>query len=255
MGMAVRLHILSDLHSEFGDESALRTPADVVVLAGDIGVRRSGLEYAKRQFADTPVIYVAGNHEYYGSAIPHLTDKLRVATADTNIRFLENESVVLNGVRFLGGTLWTDMCLLGRDSLPMVLEETKRMMTDCRRIRRSPQFRKFSGKDMAHFHRLSVEWLAAQLAQPHEGPTVVITHHAPSARSLAENYREDLLCPVYASDMDAFVEQSGAALWVHGHTHRCVDYHIGQTRVISNQRGYPGEMPEGFRADLVVEVA
>lgn len=253
--MATRLHVLSDLHSEFGDESALRTPADIVVLAGDIGVRQWGLDYAKRQFDALPVIYVAGNHEYYGAAIPHLTEKLRAASAGTNIHFLENEAIVLNGVRFLGCTLWTDMCLLGLDRLPVVLEEAKRVMTDCRRIRRSPQYRKFNGKDMAHFHRLSVEWLTAQLAVPHDGPTVVVTHHAPSVRSLAENYRDDLLCPVYASDMDAFIEQSGVALWVHGHTHRCVDYHIGRTRVISNQRGYPGEMPEGFRADLVAEVA
>lgn len=254
MGMGVRLWILADLHSEFGDAPPGEVDADVVVLAGDIGVRLSGLEYARRHFGGRPVVYVAGNHEYYGSAIPHLTEKLCATAEGSNVHFLENAAAVVGGVRFLGCTLWADLCLLGQEKIPAVLEEAKRIMTDCRRIRRSPQFRRFNGRDMAHFHRLSREWLERGLAETFDGPTVVVTHHAPSARSLAEGYQDDLLSAVYASDMDDLIERSGAALWVHGHTHRCVDYRIGETRVVSNPRGYPGDTPAGYRGDLVVWV-
>ena len=43
-------------------------------------------------------------------------------------------------------------------------------------------------------------------------------------------------------------------LWIHGHTHFNVDYKIGQTRVITNQRGYVDSLSANFDPKLVLEV-
>ena len=103
----MKLHVLSDLHFEFAPFELPATDADVVVLAGDIDVGRRGLEVA-RAAGGRPVVYVAGNHEYYGHSIPGLTGELVAATRGAGIHVLENEAVVIGGVRFLGCTLWTD---------------------------------------------------------------------------------------------------------------------------------------------------
>ncbi len=107
----MKLHILSDLHTEFAGFSPPDTNADVVILGGDIGVGLGGIEWAAAHFADMPVIYVPGNHEYYGHAI-ELDDDL-VNESVANIHVLNNDTVVINGVRYLGSTLWTDFRFYG----------------------------------------------------------------------------------------------------------------------------------------------
>ncbi len=103
----MRLLLLSDLHREFGDIDIPENSADVIVLAGDIDIGTRGVGWAKRVF-DKPVVYVGGNHENYGHSVPAFGQKLRDAAEGSNVRFLENDSVIINGVRFLGCTLWTD---------------------------------------------------------------------------------------------------------------------------------------------------
>lgn len=103
------------------------------------------------------------------------------------------------------------------------------------------------------YNATSRGWLARCFAEG-SGKRVVLTHHAPSARSLAADRRDNLISAAYASHSDELVEASQAALWIHGHTHHAVDYTIGTTRVVSNPRGYTDEPVAGFRADLVVTV-
>ena len=109
----MKLHVLSDIHIEFESFDAPATDADAVVLAGDIDIGRNGLDWALRQFPDKPVIYVLGNHEYYGKAIPRFTEKLREFAAGTNVHILEQEALSLDGATFLGCTFWTDFELFG----------------------------------------------------------------------------------------------------------------------------------------------
>ena len=97
----MKLHILSDVHVEFGPYDAPETDADVVVLAGDINVGRNGFDWAREQFPNKPVLYVLGNHEYYGEALPKFTDKLRELAEGTNVHILEQDSLTLDGVTFL----------------------------------------------------------------------------------------------------------------------------------------------------------
>ena len=249
----MRLHVLSDLHTEFEDFSPPRTDADVVVLAGDIGIRDRGVQFARRAFPKQQVVYVAGNHEYYGRAIPHHTEKMRAAAKELGIHFLDEEAIIIDGVRFLGATLWTDFALLGEDLSYVAMYEAQERMTDFRRIRRSPSFSKLRPIDARALHRRARAWLRAVLEQGHDGPTVVVTHHAPHILSLEERQRDVLLSAAYASDLTNLLD-GRASLWIHGHTHRAVDYVVGGTRVVSNQRGYPDEPADGFEPGFVLDI-
>lgn len=248
----MRLRVLSDLHLELAPIELPPAVADVVVLAGDIHTKGRGVAWAHRAFPDTPVVYVPGNHEYYGDALPRLTTKLHQAAADTPVHVLDNAQVELGGITFVGCTLWTDFGLFG-DPLLASLEAARRM-TDYRRIRVSPAYRRLRPTDTRAAHAISRRCLADRLSEPRDGPVVVVTHHAPSPRSLDPATRSDLVSAAYASDLESLVEGGGAALWIHGHIHRACAYEIGATRVLNNPRGYPDEPETGFDAALVVEV-
>lgn len=250
----MKLHVLSDLHLEFAPFAPSPTDADVVILAGDIGTRLSGIRMARETFDGRPVVYVAGNHEYYGAAIPALTTKLRREALGTNVHLLENDAVVIDGVRFLGCTLWTDFALFGADDRHAAMLRAETGMNDFRKIRRSPRFGRLRAVDTLAFHRRSTAWLEAALAEPGPGPTVVVTHHAPHRRSVAAEYRGDPLAPAFVSHLAPLFDGGRIDLWVHGHTHRQADYVERGVRVVSNQRGYPDEPADRFDPGLVVEV-
>jgi len=245
----VKLHILSDLHIEFEAHDHPRPDSDVVILAGGIGTNLSGLRFA--QALETPVIYVAGNHEYYGQSLPHLTNKLEVKAQRTSVHFLENREVLIDSVRFLGSTLWTDFALLGNRNVAM--GEAESGMNDFRRIRKSPEFHRLRPAEVWRLHRESLSWLEVRLKSPFNGRTVVVTHHAPTARSLGTVLQADSLAPAFASNLEWLISEYEIDLWIHGHTHQSVDHTLFGTRIISNQRGYPDEATE-FDPALIIEV-
>jgi predicted phosphodiesterase len=247
----MKIHVLSDLHTEFAPFDAPETDAELVVLAGDTATGTRGMEQAAEWFRGRPVLYVAGNHEYYRESTPRLNRKLAQAAQDFGIHFLENGQVVLGGVRFLGCTLWTDFELFGERHHSMAAAQA--MMNDFRLIRVDPAYRRFQPADARVSHLVSVDWLRTQLETPFDGPTVVVTHHAPSLRSVNPRFHSHPATPAYASDLEWMLDGT-AALWIHGHTHQCVDYEIGGTRVFSNQRGYPEDAVDGFDPARVVEV-
>ena len=126
-------------------------------------------------------------------------------------------------------------------------------MNDFRRIRLLPNYRRFLPKDARAFHTQSLEWLAQQLENARGRKIVVVTHHAPSPRSIPPRFQQDPLNAAFASNLDPFVADCGAALWVHGHIHHHSDYSIGSTRVLANPRGYPTEPLTGFDPAMVIE--
>ncbi len=247
----MKIRVLSDLHMEFAPFDPPSAEADVVVLAGDVAPGLRGLGWARAAFGATPVVYVAGNHELYRHATPKLTDDLAREASGSTVRFLENAEAVVAGVRFLGCTLWTDFDLFG-DRLHSAAA-AQAAMNDFKLIRVAPKFRRFGPGDARTLHLRSVRWLQERLLTPFAGPTVVVTHHAPSVQSCAPERRQDPLNAAYASDLERMLDGS-AALWIHGHTHHCVDYQVGGTRVLSNQRGYPDEGVQGFDPGLVIEL-
>lgn len=247
----MKLHILSDLHTEFADFDPPETDADIVILAGDIGVGPGGLNWAARHFPDRSVIYVPGNHEFYGHDISLATALRRGAPA--NVTVMSDDMLVLNGVRFLGSTLWTDFRLHGEGEAWFARQRARQSMNDFVRITNGE--RAFRPEDSVVLHEASRAWLVSQLKQDFEGPTVVVTHHLPASSSIAKRYANDPLNPAFASSLESLIEEYQPTLWVHGHTHQPLDYELFETRVVCNPRGYPGEQAcNGFRPDLTVVV-
>ena len=252
--MGVKLQILSDLHLEFGSTDLAATDAEVIVLAGDIAPGLAGLEVAQSVFAGRPVVYVAGNHEYYGQALPQLTEDLKRATQGSPVHFLDNQEVVLEGVRFLGCTLWTDFRLFGEAMQQEVRKIAAVCMNDYRVVKDSRTDNPLRPDATLALHLESRAWLEQALATHFDGSTVVVTHHAPSLRSIDPLFRGDPVSAAYASNLESLMGQERAVLWVHGHTHRSTHYEVKGTQVVSNQRGYPEQRHTGFKPGLVKEV-
>jgi predicted phosphodiesterase len=254
----MKLNILSDLHLGQGALPWPRNDADVVILAGDIGRPAEAVAWSAR--LGKPVLYVPGNHEFYGGSIAETAAQMKALCAGTQVQVLDDDEVQLGGVRFLGSTLWTDFLLFGDgDGRAAAVEEGFRFMRDYQRIQVSEATGTlFTPLDAAALHQRHAAWLAHRLAQPHDGPTVVITHHAPSARSIHPRFAHSRLNACFVSDADALVAASGARLWVHGHTHDSFDYVIQDTRVLCNPRGYFHEGAQenaAFNPHLVVDIS
>jgi Icc-related predicted phosphoesterase len=250
----MKLHVISDLHVEFESFNPPKTEADMVILAGDIHVGKKGVDWAKANFPDKHVIYVLGNHEYYGRAFPKHVSDLKEIVKGTNIHILENSHLVTDDVVFMGCALWTDFKLFGDPKIAGY--QATQIMTDYRRIRISPEYRKLRSIDTAAIHAKSLRWLDAEIAKLKDSgkKLVIVTHHAPSKRSLSKFHEDDILSAAYASHLDCFVRESNAQLWIHGHVHTQQDYSIGNTRIICNPRGYPDEQNQDFMSGLVIEV-
>jgi Icc-related predicted phosphoesterase len=247
----MKLHILNDLHIEFADFTIPATDSDVIILAGDIGVGLSGLDWLKTQRLNKPVIYVPGNHEYYQHDLK-LIDTLR-DHAPPNVHVLNDNSVEINGVRFLGSTLWTDFALFGETGKIAAIQTARENMTDFSIIANAGKL--FTPEDSMTLHRNSRDWLTNRLAEKFRGKTVVVTHHAPSSRSVDPRYAKNLLTAAFASNLEDMLDGSRVTLWVHGHLHGAFDYEISGTRVLCNPRGYvPFEITKEFVPDLVVEI-
>src|SRR5262249_20670418 len=162
------------------------------------------------------------------------------------------EVAMIGGARFIGTTLWTDFALLGEPALGMVLAE--QMMNDYAMVYRSPES-PIKPLEVARTHFAYRKFIADAAAVPFAGPTVVLTHHAPSAKSIAGIYADDRFAPAYASNMDDVVARSDATLWLHGHIHVSQDYRIGTTRVVCNPRGYRGRATNpSFDPNLIIEL-
>lgn len=240
----MRILVLSDLHLDVWEPMPLRldlgaSRPDVVVLAGDIHQGARAVRWAEATFPGLPTLYVSGNHEAYCARIDEVERSIEAACRKSpSVQFLQERAVVLGGVRFLGCTLWTDFCLFGDARHAEAMALAQRTMADYRLIRLGSQGgRTIQPADTAGWHRRQLSWLAQELAAGFSGPTVVITHMAPSPLSIAPRYRDDLLSAAFASHLDRVVER--ADVWIHGHTHDSSDYRIGACHVVCNPRGYP----------------
>ena len=227
--------------------------ADVVVLAGDIHVKRHGLQWIFKQNFEVPVLYVLGNHEFYRANFPSLIDQLKVAAEGTNVRVLENDSVEIGGYRFFGCTFWSDMELL--DDQHASSKAAADFMNDYRLIRLGKTNRRLSPGDTKAWHARSVRKLTEFFKTGEPQRSIVVTHHAPSIQSIVERYRVHPVSAAFASNMDDFIRDRQPPLWIHGHTHESFDYRIGKTRIVCNPRGYVSTAEnKEFRPDFTVVV-
>lgn len=253
----MRLALYSDLHNECGTpweppESALQ--ADVVVLAGDIGSHTHGLEWAARQFPKQPIVYVAGNHEYYDAQIGMLVEFQKPFWEQMDIHFLDRRSFELDGVRFLGCTLWSNFSLNGTDKVEAHMAVSKRSINDYWMIS-ARHGKRLEPRDTLKLHRTAARWLDDELAKPFGGKTVVVTHFAPHPRCVAPQHEGSDVSPYFVSDLSWLMEKHRIDLWCYGHTHTNIAFVAARgCRVVSNQRGYPGEQSSGFQPDFAIEV-
>jgi len=234
----MKIQIASDLHLEFLMQSHPdyriidKTNADVLVLAGDI--HASSKAIAAFNDWPVPVVYVHGNHEFYGENSLKIVDKLRTTAAGSNVHYLENEEYVLNGVRFLGCCLWTDYELTGARHAAML--EARHCMRD-HEVIRVANGKRFMPHHALALHKQSRKWLTQKLDEPFPGQTVVVTHHGPHPNSIDEKFAGSPVNAAFFSDLTPLMGK--AALWIHGHTHASSRYNVAGTTVIANPCGYP----------------
>jgi len=234
----MKLNVLSDLHLGQGELAPPANDADVVVLAGDIARPAEAVAWALR--LEKPVLYVPGNHEFYGGSIDGSAGELARLCEGTPIHLLDDEALLIGNVRFLGSTLWTDFMLFGDGpARQAAMDEALRFMRDYSRIRcREALPDLLTPPDSVSLFRRHAAWLAGELARPHDGPTVVVTHHAPSRASIHPRFEASLLNACFVSDLEHLMGAARVQLWIHGHTHDSFDYVLKGTRVVCNPRGY-----------------
>jgi len=241
----MNLHVASDLHLEYLNKrfpdylrvDRLYTPfADIMILAGDIHTQTTAID----RFGQWPhpVLYVPGNHEFYDHAIEPQVSALRKAAENTAVIVMSCDEYIDQGVRFLGCTLWTDYQLNGtggRQLAAMFACEAR--IADHRKIMGiTKPGQGFSAQLAYERHLEERAWLEEKLSEPFNGPTVVITHHAPSRGSIHPRFRGDPANSAFVSDLDDLVAR--ADLWIHGHVHDSFDYKVGKCRVVANPGSY-----------------
>jgi predicted phosphodiesterase len=236
----MRIVTYSDLHLEFGAGWVLPedVSGDVMILAGDIITLRDYRPLDRLlQGWKKPVLYVTGNHEYYTQRpMDGEEENFNAWLTDSHpqVNLLRDEGASIGGVNFFGGTMWTDF--KGGDMLAM---ETARSQINDFRLIRNPGGTIFRPVDAMALHMNFVAKLLNWFERDLAGPRVVISHNAPVINPDTK-FRDSPLWPAFNSlDMVAVIEKHQPALWVYGHTHECDDHIVGQTRIISNQLGYP----------------
>jgi len=260
----MKIAICSDLHLEFADITLKNEGADVLILGGDIvtaqelhdfkaddtkfadeltrrGVAERYRDFLARCSAEFPhVIYIAGNHEFYHGKYPDAYSYLEEeCQAFNNVYFLEQSKKVICDVTFIGATLWTDMNKGDRNTLLLI----KEMMNDYRVIRNSTSnYARLDPLDTVKRHKNSLDYIKSVVESDLNKKYVVVGHHAPSKQSVKPRYAEDIeMNGGYSSDLEDFIlKYPQVAIWTHGHTHDVFDYHVGNTRIICNPRGYEG---------------
>jgi hypothetical protein len=234
----MKIQLASDLHLEFlkrrfaGERLIVPAPeADLLVLAGDI---HTGTQ-AVAAFADwpVPILYLAGNHEFYGKDWAQTRADIRSACVGTHITFLDNDAIELKGVRFLGCTLWTDFHLPGFTRFENMCA-VQQGLNDYHVIH--TQHGPLRAEDTLRDHENSRRWLESELAKPYAGKTVVITHHGPHLNSIHPRHAGSQINAGFVSDLTSLLQQ--ADFWLHGHVHDRFDYCVGRCRVVANPTGY-----------------
>ncbi|UFW38278.1 metallophosphoesterase [Bradyrhizobium sp. WSM471] len=273
----MRLWPISDVHLESTRGWDLPPPAerphfDAMVVAGDLIPRMErGVAWLLARVPDRPVIYLAGNHEAYGTDIDRTIEKAKAAAAGTNVHVLENETVQIGDVTFACCTLWTDFGINGDAHRAMMVAGER--MNDFKKIRMSAYQRRFLPHHALTRHFKSVAFLKDVMRQPRDGKLVIVTHHAPIPEMTDEpggSGNDPTLDPAYRSDLRRLMVAAPddgrgallpADLWLHGHTHESFDAVVGETRVVSNAKGYgpwPGEQRswenQSFNERLIIEI-
>ena len=252
----MKVQILSDLHVEFGNRLPPPAPgADVIALAGDIAPYRADvLKMVGETYAGRRVLYVPGNHEFYGGDIDAVGEAMARDCAALGIGLLERRALTIDGVRFIGATLWTDFALDGSAAVVGAQQAARQGMPDFRVIRHAGVA--FSPQESVRRHDADREFIEQELCNAADAglTPVVITHHAPTPMSIRPWYQGNALNPAFTSRLDAMIAKHAPPLWIHGHMHDSIDEQLGETRVVANPGGYTVSENPRFDPTLCIEV-
>ena len=271
----MKIQLLSDLHLEVHPRLAIEPAAraDLLVLAGDIGSYQKGSQLEDDDFGlarfsplhgwPTPVLFLPGNHEYDMRDFDETHARLRETCERLGMIWIERESVLLQGTRFVGTTLWSDFDALGPDADDPYATLGQQLKARDKAFRAANFYLRQTGSTRGGAPMLAQEvreqslvcqaWLRQALATPFDGATVVVTHFAPSLRSLDPRYG---LSPGTAGFCNALDELLPlASVWLHGHLHAPSDYVHRGCRVVANPLGYARKNEQlGFKPDLLVDI-
>lgn len=252
----MKVRILSDLHLNFSEFEVPIGDDDkntILVLAGDICEIYQGKTRYKEFFKDVTdrfklVLYVFGNHEYYGTSYLRAHDQFLRECGDLDrLKILKEEVIEIDGVVFIGTTLWSDM----DKGNPLAMTEAKMSMNDYFEIRtgncQTPYSRRLLPSDTLKDHYVMKTWLWDEVAKAKQAnkKIVVVTHHHPSYMSISDRYKGDSLNGCYTSEMFDEIYDNGPEVWLCGHMHNIKDYMINNTRIICNPRGYVSKSGTG----------
>jgi len=246
----MNVQIMSDLHMElrawakfsgkyFFISRLDATDVDVLVLAGDIATKRF-LQEVLEEFCDKypQVIYVPGNHEYYGAYAAEHDEKIKEICAKLpNLHLLDPGKVVIDGATFVGAALWFRK--------NKAANKVKYLLGDFSLIGRfDPWVYEKNAEAIAFFEKNMAD------------ADVVVTHHLPSNKSTPARFASSPTNPFFVCNMEKMIKKYKPPLWIHGHTHDRKDYMIGNTRIIANPLGYPGEkyITGNFDKKLVIKI-
>lgn len=240
----MKIAIASDLHFEFHRDGgrcllADLAEADVLVCAGDLSNARGIAEALDLLCACYPqVVFVAGNHEFYGASFPRVRQTLQEAVARHagKLHVLDNSTCEIGGQRFVGTTMWVRRT-------PWI-HKYHRMLSD---------FTEIEGADTLVYeeNRKALAFLEREVCSS----DVVVTHHLPAGGSIHPKYRGTLLNCFFLCDVEPLIRERQPRIWAHGHTHESVDVQVGATRILCNPFGYAGhEENASFDSKLIVEL-
>ena len=233
----MKIQILSDLHTEYSAYNFNISPdTDVLILAGDIAyadnIKNTLLSLAKSH-DKLKILYVLGNHEFYGSSIKQVR-KLISEIKIPNVYILDNSSIELDDIVFIGSTLWSDIDKRFEYEIGKRINDYNRILCESAE---SNNGRLTPNETVSEFI-INREYILSELTKYKDRKIVVITHHLPSFKSIHPKYANDRCNSAYASNLDGMILKYKPILFIHGHSHATSDYKIGDTRVVSNPRGY-----------------
>jgi len=267
----MKIRIASDLHLEV--EECASSPSsgrlataladdlqaglgadDLLILAGDTHNRANGVKWVKRHFAHLDTLMIDGNHEFYGARFPRQTRLNQLRAKGTKIRYLENQAFQKGGYHFFGATLWTDYAAFCDSAIAMMY--ARKWVKDFQRIRlQTSDLPWICPEDLLAAHQESRQAIITFLESKDPSKCVVVTHHAPSPKSVNASYRaNDPVNGSFASDLERIIGRFQPRLWVHGHMHLSCRYNLGDTEVICNPRGYGHTPNPEFNSELTVEL-
>jgi len=244
----MKVGVISDLHYEFGEcDIHFSEPMDVLVVAGDVATKPSmvALNLAVLQkMVQAPVVFVLGNHEYYGKRLPESAKYYQSSLAIVpDVHMLNKAEWVYQDVRFIGATLWSDL------SNPMDAMSARAGISDYHAIENDEGYL-LTPEDTTNEWHKTKKYLTDRLYN-YSGKTVVVTHHAPSLITTPERFRGNKLSPAFSSNLDNLIEDTEPDLWVYGHDHHTAEHKIGNTRLVSCQAGYPYEREEPIKIRVI----